>query len=266
MTEPTITVEEHARRVLTRELNRPVVRHDDGSAPGLYDLRVGTATQPDIAIECVGAVDPVRVETWNIGPARGPFSSALRGDWVVTLKPHAKVRPIRDQIEGALRSCEAAALGDFAPVDWRLKKEHPEVYLALSGLEVASVSCFRQQGTGEIHLGMTGIGGWVDHSGTAVPGWLSEFLSAEERADVLSKLLSSEAAERHVFVVVDFGGVPWNVESYLGTWTETLPTTEPALPEPVTAAWIMYGARGLNWDGSRWRFFDATVPNDGSAA
>ena len=39
------------------------VVNDDGSAPGMYDLRVGPANAPQVAIECVGAVDQTFTET-----------------------------------------------------------------------------------------------------------------------------------------------------------------------------------------------------------
>jgi hypothetical protein len=66
--------EEFARRIVQREFARPVVLHDDGRRPGLYDLRVGDVEAPHIAIECIGAVDSIRTETWNIGPAQEPMS------------------------------------------------------------------------------------------------------------------------------------------------------------------------------------------------
>jgi hypothetical protein len=58
-----------------------VLLHDDGHRPGLYDLRVGDVDAPAVAIECVGAVDRIRTETWNIGPAQGPISLNLARDW-----------------------------------------------------------------------------------------------------------------------------------------------------------------------------------------
>jgi hypothetical protein len=104
---------------------------------------------------------------------------------------------------------------------------------------------------------MTGVGGAVDATGEALPRWLTGFLLARERADVLSKLEKSGAAKCHVFVPVSFGGVPWGVESYLGGPLEHLPPIAPVLPHPVTAAWITYGHNGLRWDGALWRRFDA---------
>jgi hypothetical protein len=57
--------EEFARRIVERELKRPVVINDDNSAPGMYDLHIGPADAPEVAIECVGAVDQTYTEKWN---------------------------------------------------------------------------------------------------------------------------------------------------------------------------------------------------------
>jgi hypothetical protein len=178
----------------------------------------------------------------------------------VVLKPHARVKEIRRQLEDALKMCEAAGISHFTPVDWSLKNHSPHVFAALDALQIESIACFREPGTGEAHLGMTGTGGAVDTQGRAVPEWIEEFLRAPRQTDVIAKLERSGAVQHHVFVGVSFAGVPWPVESYLGTSTDHLPETSPALPPPVDAVWIMYGRRGLHWDGFKWSFFDAIVP------
>jgi hypothetical protein len=40
-----------------------------------------------------------------------------------------------------------------------------------------------------------------------------------------------------------------------------VPQAKPDLPAPVDSVWIMYGRKGLRWDGSQWAFFDAVVPH-----
>ena len=55
--------EEWARRILQKELKRDVVVNDDGSKPGMYDLRIGPADAPEVAVECVAAVDPILTGT-----------------------------------------------------------------------------------------------------------------------------------------------------------------------------------------------------------
>jgi hypothetical protein len=44
--------------MLEKDLRRDVALKDDGSMPSIYDLRVGAANAPEVAVECVGAIDP----------------------------------------------------------------------------------------------------------------------------------------------------------------------------------------------------------------
>lgn len=257
--EELLTHEECARRIVQRELRRPVMLHDDGSRPSMYDLRVGDRGGPDIAVECIGAVDRRRTETWNVGPARGSFILPIVGDWNVVVEPGAMIKRIRQQLLSVLNQCVEAGVSGFTPVDAFLRSSHPALFDRLKQLRIHSVSRY-DPGTGRIFMGMTGFGGPVDPTGMEVPRWISEFLHGDDRQDVLRKLESSGAVECHVFVGVSFGGVPWLVESYLGTETDILPRESPVLPPPVHAVWITYGRKGLRWDGSAWAFFDAVVP------
>ena len=254
-----LCAEECARRIIQRELRAPVVLHDDGTRPSMYDLRVGDVLHPSIAIECVGAVDRLRTETWNVGPGRGSFTLPLDGDWNVVLLPNAIVKRVRAELPSLLRVYSESGFEGFVPVDAFLNLRNPSLFKRLAGLKIDSVSRY-DPGSGRIYLGMTGYGGAVDPTGREVPGWIAEFLRANDRQDVLLKLRISDAAARHVFVHVSFGGVPWLVESYLGTETDLLPSEAPDLPEPVDAVWIAYGKKGVRWDGAAWRFFDAVIP------
>ncbi len=80
---------------------------------------------------------------------------------------------------------------------------------------------------------------------------------------MLGKLERSEAAERHAFIFVVLGGAPWPVEYYFNfTGLDQLPTEALNLPQPVTGVWIVgqlgqVGQKGLRWDGSAWRRFEA---------
>jgi hypothetical protein len=55
--------EDWARRVVQHALNRDVQIHDDNSQPSMYDLRIGPADAPEVAIECVRAVNRTYTET-----------------------------------------------------------------------------------------------------------------------------------------------------------------------------------------------------------
>jgi hypothetical protein len=250
--------EEWARRILEKELKRNVTLNDDGSMPGMYDLRIRLADVPEMAVECVGAVDPILTETWNVGTAKGPLELALQGDWLITLAPSARVKAINQRVEPLLQELEDRGLRDV-PVDRALNWHNSALFEELESLDVTRAYCYRLPGTGKVHLGMEGIGGAVDSQGAAVPKWVGEFLGDSARRDVLCKLQRSGARDRHAFVFVSFAGAPWPVESYLTGELDQLPAEAPDLPPPVTGVWIVsqFGRKGLRWDEGAWRLFEA---------
>lgn len=251
-----MTGEEWAQRILEKELKREVSKNDDGSSPGMYDLRIGSACAPEIAIECVGAVDQILTETWNVGPAEGSLLLSIKGDWKIVIIKDAKVRRVKRHIERILQELEDEEIYNVR-VNYLLKRYDEELFNELRSLGISHAYCFRLHGTGEVHLGIPGMGGVVDTRGGTVSIWISEFLLSAQCKDVLDKLEKSGATERHVFVIVDFGGVSWPVSSYLSKNIEHLPETKPNLPFPITGVWIAstFGPHGIRWDGSEWRLF-----------
>jgi len=253
--------EEWARRIVAKELRRSVELHDDGSRDGMYDLRIGPVDAPELAVECVGAVDSTRTETWNIGPARGPLERALRGDWFITVTRNARIKAMEQRIGPLLRELEDQGVSDVA-VDRGLRWRDSAVLEELESLGVTYASCFRLPGEGKVHRTIEGTGGGVvDYQGTAVPGWVGQFLRDPAQEDVLRKLQRSGAAERHAFIFVVLGGAPWSVEYYFNFMEELdqLPDEAPNLPQPVTGVWIVgqFGQKGLRWNGSTWRRIEA---------
>lgn len=143
--------EEWAQRIVEKQLRRSVVVNDDGSRPGMYDLRIGPADTPELAVECVGAVDPTRTETWNVGPSKGPLELALRGDWIIMLTPSARIKAIKKRLEPPLRELEDRGLRRFS-VDRMLRWRDTTLFEELESLGVVSGSCFRLPGTGKVSL------------------------------------------------------------------------------------------------------------------
>ena len=250
--------EEWARRIIENELGRSVALNDDNSTAGMYDLRIGASDTPEIAIECVGAVDPILTETWNVGPAKGPLDLPIPGDWTVIISPGAWVKVLQQEIGSLLQELEMLGLYDVRVDHW-LKRREMWLFDVLEVLGIESAYCNKLEGNGKVHLTMSGTGGAVDEAGSAVPGWISDFLCAPARSDVLEKLRRSGAKSCHVFVPVSFGGAPWPVESYLTGDIDKLPLQQPDLPIPVNEVWIVhgFGQRGLRWNGEVWRSFKA---------
>jgi hypothetical protein len=249
--------ENWARQIVEKELNAPTVINDDGSAPGMYDLRIGPAHAPQVAIECFQAVDEAFTETWNIGPARGPLQLSLKSNWIVEVSTKARIKKFKQHIEPILQELENRGIYNLL-VDHHLKWQDSTLFGKLSSLDVTHAVCYELPGTGKVELGLPGIGGAVDERGGAVPSWISDLLRKPKYQDVLRKLERSGATEQHAFVFVGFVGAPWEVESYLARDINHTPTQPPDLPFPLTGVWIISEAAkwGLRWDGKTWRLFD----------
>lgn len=248
--------EEWARRIVQKELKRKVELNDDGSKPGMYDLRIGLSNEPEVAIECVGAVDQAFTETWNVGPAKGPLDVSVKGDWIITIKAGARVKVIKQRVEQLLQKLEARGIEELR-VDYYLRWQDESLFDELTEFGITHASRYRVKGTGKVHLDMPGIGGAVDEQGNSVPEWISTFLRDPAYQDVLSKLQRSGASECHVFVLVSFAGTPWSIASYLTGSLVLTPTQPPDLPAPVSGVWVASGLsqRGLRWDGITWQIF-----------
>jgi len=250
--------ENWGRRIVERELKTTTVINDDGSAPGMYDLRIGPAHAPKFAIECFECVDSAFTETWNIGPARGPLNLALKNNWIVEISPAARIKTLKQSVEPILQELEERGIYNLL-VDHHLKWHDASLFERLSSLHVNHAVCYEMPGTGKVELGLPGIGGTVDDYGGAVPDWISSLLRDPKYQDVLHKLERSGAAEKHAFVFVGFGGAPWEVEGYLMGEMIQPPTQRPNLPFPVIGVWIVAetARRGVRWDGRLWHLFDA---------
>ena len=251
-----MTVEQWAQQVIEKQLNRSVFIHDDGSQPSMYDLRIGAVEAPDVAIECVGAVDSDFTETWTVGPGKGPLHLKVKGDWKIGITWKTNIRRLERRIEPVLQKLEKLDVSEVR-VGLLLERDESGLLEDLESLDILYVSCSRMPGTGRVHMIPEGVGGFVDSAGDALPQWIEEFLCDPKQGDVLFKLRRTNAQERWVFVPVRFGGAPWPVWSYLIGDLEYLPPTEPNLPSPVTGIWLAstLGTHGVRWDKAGWRSF-----------
>jgi hypothetical protein len=190
-----------------------------------------------VAIECVGAVDPDRTETWNVGPGKGPLQLTLGGDWLITISRDSRISMLLRRIEPILRELEERDVRRVSTV-YPSVRNHGRLDKELTSLGIRNISRVRMPGTGKVHWTMEGTGGFVDTTGSSLPRWIEGFLSDPKREDVLFNLRQIVAEERWVFVPVASGGAPWPVELYLTDQFEFMPQAGPTLPSPVTGVWM----------------------------
>ena len=254
--------EDWARRIVQNALNRDVHIHDDNSQPSMYDLRIGPADTPEVAIECVGAVNRTYTETWNVGPAKGSLTLPVTGNWIVEISPTAQIKKnVMPRLPLFLTELERRGVGAISHNHW-LPPTDETMLVEMDSIGITHASRYSAPYSGKVYLTMPGTGGCVDDTGSKLPKWLGDFLRDPAQADVLSKLQRAGTKNCHAFVFATFQGVPWAVESYLTGSLTAVPDDPPDLPPPVTEAWVVsgFGDKGLHWNGNAWRIVATRGP------
>ncbi|MFS1424630.1 hypothetical protein [Shewanella sp. 10N.286.48.B5] len=250
-----MSFEDLAKHIVEQELNLKVSVHDDGSENGMYDLRIGTNENISYAIECVGAVDRIAIETWNIGPAKGPIKVKSHGNWAISVKNTANINFLKSQIAEIIRICEELSLTDFTPVDWELREFNAELFKLVSAVKITSFHRYETKGSGDVHITLDGGGGPINQSGDELVDWIELFLKDSSQTDVIIKLSKVIAIEKHAFIPIVQGGAPWNVESYFLS-SMIAPKKQPNLPKGISGVWVISHSKGIRYSQGKWHTFD----------
>lgn len=244
-----------------------VEQHDDGSRPGMHDLNILAADGTSAAVEVTAAADPDSIRLWKLVNGRDERWTVpnLQGGWMLQLVPTARAKRLLKDLPAFLEELEGKEITEIP----RQRRRHEGPESVEGRARVLGIVSGNQSSTdfpGSIYLTIERsperTGGVVDSTGSAVPGWVRDFLLDPNQSDVLSKLERSGARERHAFIPVPgFSTAPFGVVDML--WREerdAVPTTRPHLPEQVTHVWLMAFwsiGSGLRWSpDSGWERFE----------
>lgn len=248
--------EQWARTIIHDALAVPVEQHDDGSAPGMYDLDVMYPDRPWAAVEIVAAADAESIQTWKLMNGRGEgrrwVVDGLQGGWLVTILPSASAKGLWKRLPPLLAELESQGVRRLTDED-----------LADEVADELGVIDAWQSGTdypGSIYVTIEipaeRSGGVVPDTGNALAAWIGQFLLEPGQGDVLRKLGRSSAPEKHAFVIVPgLTTAPFGVADLLLRSEAPVPVEPPMLPSPVTCVWTV-----STWNsggGFRWS------PDDG---
>ncbi len=247
-----------AKKVIESHLKTHVWINDDGSKDSMFDLGVGNKNNPQYAIECIGVMSQKEVETWNLGPARGPNKWNLIGDWDLQISSNTRVKTIRENLEPFLVKLESQNLpSDFAlHVDENLERFDSVLFKNLENLGIVSILQFRSKGEGTVFMSMPGSVGAENMNGDGISEWASNYLSSNKCIDVLHKLSLSSASKREVFMhLIPGEKTPFELVSYFFNHNQ-VPMQKPNLPKPVTGFWLVCFEFCLYWNGKSWINFE----------
>jgi hypothetical protein len=245
--------EEWARRAISLELRVPVRQHDDGTGHAMYDLEIVYPDKSAASVEVTSSVDATATELWKAAYRAGRWEDvSLAGGWSIHIDPYVpKERRLnlRRELPKLLRALEDLGIREYPSA-----QIVPEADALAEGLGVRRAWQHDTDFRGSIYVypdvPIERRGGYGNPSSDAIAAWVTEYLTADERADVRRKLADSGADERHAFIIA--GTEP---EADF-TVTDPLmrdappPVAGPALPPEVTHVWVasVWG----DSDGFRW--------------
>lgn len=258
-----------AAQMIEAAVVAPVTHHDDGSAPGLFDLRIDYPNRQAAAVEVTACVDSDSLELWKLinPPSERWIDDALDGGWMVSVLPTARANRLRRELPPLLRQMESAGSAHFRSRLWT----EDELDQPLRSLGITALHQGQTDFPGSIYVTieqpLERMGGWVADHGEALSRWAGVFLREPQQRDVLTKLGRSGLSERHAFVIVTgFPAADFDVTELLMRNDAPLPEAPPELPAEVTHFWVVStwaSGTGMRWSpDAQWQRFSKLQPED----
>lgn len=261
--------ERWAARMIEAELDCSVLQHDDGSLPRMYDLDVVLTDERRAAVEVTAAGDQEAIEQWNLmnGGERW-IVPHLAGGWLVEVRMGSRWKKLETELPSLLAELEALTLPTLRVHKWT------DSDLVRRADNLGVVAAFQSETSfpGSVYMTFDmptdRAGGFIGGTQHQLAAWVSAFLRDPRCSDVLHKLASANAAERHAFIILPgFNTAPFAVNDLLLRSEPALPTTPPSLPGPLTHLWIAStwsSGVGMRWTPrGGWLTFDKLVDEEG---
>lgn len=128
----------------------------------MYDFRIGIKKVFEYVIECVGVVNFIVIEIWNIGLVKGLIRINFVGDWVVFIKDFVKIKFFKWSIFSVIRKCEELGFIEYILVDWKLRSFNVDLFNVLNGLGVFFFFMYWVKGSSNVYFIMDGSSGFVN--------------------------------------------------------------------------------------------------------
>ena len=256
--------EDVAGRLVGDAMGVPWVGHDDGSRPGMYDIRF--ESEPPTALEVVTLTNSAKREDfsafrWLRGLHGG---QELQRHWTLIVQagtaPSVRFKDVPGRVVRALAVLEDGQVysieGGWATGHWRCPHASAAVEVAtcIRGGRASSREISPAFPPG-VEFVLATSSSWPPDP-DSVSDWIEKQLHRPELSDVVRKLRQSGLKERHVFLWIDQMHGPWAMFRHWGT--SKTPDTPLRLPQVVTRVWIGgYGSMLWSYcDTEGWQAFD----------
>jgi hypothetical protein len=235
--------EKFAALVVARALGAvPSALDVSGAPPGTVDVLLTYADGREAVLEVTAATPASVRQRDSLAQTAGPLRNPGRWTWDVRLGDPADLPELLGRYERIIRHCEAVGLvfpsrllpgqAGTADLEWLASSS-----VQMMGMPdvLATEESHRQ----EIHILPPGSGGGVDEALEGLPGALSDLLALPNQVKHIEKLQRAAQAERHLFLVIGEGGLPFPQMAGLHGLPTAVPPLGLDLPDGIDGVWFV---------------------------
>jgi hypothetical protein len=182
-------------------------------------------------------------------------------EWSIAFDPGATVKEVRGVYAHVIAVCEQHGVDSPDHLPYSLLVQDKVLWRA--AYEDLGVRFHGTVGShcvsGRITVLPGPMGGGVDETLTHLPARITELLAVPHVAAHVQKLLNHPTTERHLFVVLGLGAIPFPQYYPLCSSVENLPQSAPAVPGGITHLWFStgYGPSLVGWSvANGWTVFN----------
>lgn len=166
-----------------------------------------------------------------------------RWQWSIAFEPSASIKKVREIYAHVIAACEQHGVRSPDELPFPLLIQDDVLWgAAFEELGVrfyGSVSSICTTGTLAVLPGS--MGGGVDEALTNLPASITELLAVRHVSEHIDKLLDHQANERHLFVTLGPGAIPFPQYYPLCSRVTALPSVSPSVASGITHLWFSTG-------------------------
>lgn len=217
-----------------------VRQHDDGSRPSMYDLDILDGEEVVGACEVTAAADAQQIELWNLLNGEGGRHTelGLKGGWSVVVTPTCRVTKLKGALRNLLEDLEARQIK-------RVGRDEGPDDLEEIALDLGICRMFQSETefAGSVYFTVDPpretASGFVPDTGDFLCEWLEAWIATPDQAHNISKLSTSGAPGRHLYIIQAPFAAPFEAADVLMRDGGPLPDRPLEMPDGLTNVWVM---------------------------
>ncbi|WP_460716149.1 hypothetical protein [Nocardioides dilutus] len=240
-----------AYAVVESILGARVEHHDRGGRQAVVDafLHLSDRRCGALEVTSVRSADRLSLDS-ALAKIRHRLPAVGRWTWYITIPPGVKLRDVESRYGVAQRWFEQQGMRSSV---LQRHREAPDEVIWLRKAKVRMHASVESDLPPRVFVLAAGDGGFADETLDTLRDSLADIFASPSIQSRLRKLLAVDADERHMFIWITIGGLPFPLLDGIGRG-DALPSAPPPVPAALDGLWLgtEFGRRVIVWRDNEW--------------